>query len=501
MALRSISYPRPGSWGLNTQQDVLEDDAQRYLSLASNCVIGPDGKLSSRKDFSRLTSAFTGTVESIYAHRNNDGTESIMSAAAGKIYSGTSTLTQRHDYSATSTTLNSWSFASLGSKVFGFQAGVAPFCLNESTWASVAFVGAPWTNSPNVILAASGRLWAADDAAGSNRYTLWWSNLQDGTTWNAGDAGSLDVRKVWPGGFDVIISVVVSQDRVIIFGRNNILLYTLPADRNPASMSLTDSISGLGCSARDSVILAGGELYFLAHDGYYTLGRLAQITSLLAPAKVTRNVADDFIDSLSGETLTKVRAGYDPTNKLILLTLPTGNTVWCFHPDRIVASSTEGANVPAVTRWTNTSNPFRGFAANASGEFLCAMSDGIGQYNTYTPPAASSAYTFQWYTLHNPIQDQTRLKLLESFAMTLEAASGQTGTFNWSVDHKAATRTRSFTCDAVEFAEDPGIGIVHAPIGGECNVARFGASHTINGSKITVHGLRIYANPGATRIR
>jgi hypothetical protein len=503
VALQAISYPRPGSWGLNTQLDVLEDDEQRFAATALNGVIGPDGKLASRKDFSRLTSGFSGTVESITVHKHNDGTESVLSAAAGHLYSGTTTLTDRWDYSGTSTTLNSWMYASLSSRVFLFQGGMSPKCLNESTWANVA-ITAPtvaWT-SPDVVRAGSGRLWAANDAAGGNQYTLWWSNLQDGTVWNAGDAGLLDVRKVWPGGYDIITNVVIYQDRVLIFGKQNILMYTLPADRNPASMSLTDSIAGLGCIARDSVIVAGGDLYFLAHDGYYRLSRLAQVTSLLSAVKITANVADDFVDSLSGETLSKVRAGYDPTNKLVLLTLPTGNVVWCFHPDRNVVTGVEGINVPAVTRWTNTSNPFRGFAFNNAGDFYCAMTDGVGQYNTFTPPAASSAYTFQWYQLWNPIQNQTRIKSLKSVGLTLEAASGQTGTLNWQIDYVAGTtRTSSFTCDATDFAENPGIGVVRLPIGGHCNVARIGTSHTINGSKVTVHGLRIYATPGASRIR
>lgn len=503
MGWRGINIPRPGSAGLNTQADTIDNDAHlQFAAVATNGTIDSTGRLVSRKDFVQQTSGFSGTVETIYRHTNNDGTETILSVAGGKLYSGTGTMTVRWDNSGTSTTLNSFAFASLSSRIFLFQAGITPKCLNESTWADVAFVGSPWTSSPNVVLAASGRLWAADDAAGNERSTLWWSNILDGTTWNAGDAGELNVQRVWPGGNDSIIALAIYQDRVIIFGRNNILLYTLPSDRNPANMTLTDSMSGIGCVARDSVILAGGDLYFLALDGYYKLPRLAQVTSLLTAVKISQNVADDFNDSLTGETLTKVRAGYNTVEKLLVLCLPTGNKTWVWHLDRPVPTAVEGVTVPAVTYWTNTSVPFRGFAADKDGNWYCAFTNGIGKYTGYTPDGAGNAYTFEYDSLWNVLNDETRLKLLKSYALTLETNSAQTGTFRWRRDYvQGTTRTASFTCSATEFAEAPGIGVVKGPIGGECQSAKFGFTTTINGNKVGVHALRVFAKPGVTKVR
>jgi hypothetical protein len=505
VTLRGVNSPKPGSYGLNTQDDILTDEAQRWATLATNAVIDSSGKLTSRADFVLQTSGFSGTVQSIYCHKQNSGTNVILSAAAGKIYSGTTTLTQRHDYSATSTGLNSWQFASLTSKIYGFQGGVAPFVLNEDTYAAEAFTGAPWTQSPNVCLSASGRLWVADDVVGSNSYTLWWSNLLDGKVWNSGDAGSLDVRKAWHGGQDSITAVTIFQDRVIIFGRNNILLYTLPADRDPADMSLTDSISNLGCIARDSVILAGGDLYFLAADGYYRIQRLAQITSLMNAQKVSHLVSDDFKTSFASQARSRIRAGYNPSEKHIALSFPTDNTTWCFHTDRLVPAG-ENFNIPAVTRWTNVSVPFNGFCfemdANGVAQWYCAMENGIGKYTGYTPDGAGNAYDFEFYGQWTSLQDETRSKDLKSWTMTLETDSGQTGTFRWQLDHVGGTtRTQSFTCSATEFAEAPGIGVVKGQLGGSCNLARFGFTTSITGDKVALHSHRIYAKPGTTRIR
>jgi hypothetical protein len=503
VALRGVNFVRPGSYGLNTQSDIVDTAAARFASVATNGVIDNSGKLTSRKDFVLQTTGFTDVVEQVYTHRLNDGTEIILSAAAGKIYSGITTLTQRHDYSATSTTLNNWQFASLTSKIFGFQKGVAPFVLNESTFAAESFTGAPWTNSPNICIAADGRLWVADDEAGSNRHTVWWSNLLDGKVWNAGDAGLLNVQNAWPQGQDTIIAMEFLSGRLVIFGRNSILLYTMSADHNPADMSLTDTVENLGCVARDSVFVAGGDLYFLAHDGYYKIPRLAQVTSLMAPVKVSALVADEFKDSLASEDLAKVRAGYNPTEKLLVLALPTGNKTWCFHPDRQVPTVENGQQtVPAVTEWTNVSIPFRGFCYDKDGNWYCAMDDGIGKYTGYTPDGAGNAYDFDFYTLWDSLQDETRLKDLKSYAMTMETDAGQTGTFQWQLDYKSGTtRTASFTCDSTDFAEAPGIGVVRGAIGGNGNIARFGFTMPIDGDKVALHELRVYAKPGITKIR
>jgi hypothetical protein len=102
----------------------------------------------------------------------------------------------------------------------------------------------------------------------------------------------------------------------VILGRHAILLYTLPVDHNPANMELTDVISNLGCAARDSVVIANGDLYFLSDDGYYKIPKLAQTISLLpVPVKISKMISDDVITTYAAETLTKVRAGYYPKQR------------------------------------------------------------------------------------------------------------------------------------------------------------------------------------------
>jgi hypothetical protein len=609
--LKGLSFPKPGQFGVSTQDTVAAPDTPKQLgSLASNGVIDATGKLCSREEFVLQTSGFTGTIDQIYNHRNNDGTDTMLSVAGGIVYSGISTLTSRFDYRAGSqivdvggakagatatglandataytynmepdddgnaqtisvvgsaaqtytdllteinaditgatvalvggnlkftsattgaasnitltaggggtnlfTTLTSfvavrtatvgtvlrdgWQFGTLSGKIFAAQAGQHFTCLNETTFAVESIVGQPWTSSPNVLLAADGRLWAADDAAGGNSYTVWWSDLLDGKTWNSGDAGSLNVQNVWPAGQDTIVALAFMSGRLVILGRRSILLYQLPASHDPASMELVDVISNLGCSARDSVVIANGDLYFLADDGVYKIPKLAQTISLLpVPVKISKMIADDVIDTYASETLTAVRGGYNQKQRFYVLNAPVANKTFCWHVDRVLP---DPIAVPAVTDWTNTGNAFRAFASDKDGNWYCGMTDGIGKYTGYTTDGGDSTYTFDWYSLWDDFDDETRLKHLKSFAATLEATAAQTGTFRWKTDYGSTVNTVSFTCGATEFSN--GIGSVSGSIGRSCHVIQAGFTFPISGNKISINSLRVFAQPGATKIR
>jgi len=498
-SLRAINVNLPGSHGLNTQEATVPAEAptqSRFGAVVTNGVVDKSGKLTSRQDFVNQTSGLTGTVEALYVHRHTDGTETVLSATAGKLYSGVSSLTSRYDYSGTSTTNNYWQFASLSGKVFIAQAGMTLKCLNESTWADTALTGAPWSGSPNCVAAGYGRVWAADDAAGGNRHTLWWSNLLDGTTWNSGDAGSLSLINAWPQGQDSIVAVVLAYGRVIILGRNSILLYTLPADNNPASMTLTDTVSNLGCVARDSVIVTDNGVYFLSDNGVYRIDRLGQVTSLLALPQMSKLYTSDILTDIAAETAKKIRAGYYPKEGWYVLAFPTQNRTYCLHTRKMIPE----LDVPVTTVWNNTNMPFRAFAFDKDGNWYCAGTNGIHKYTGYTPDAASNAYTMTLTLQWNNFGDESKLKHFKGADLVVETASGQTGTFSWKEDYVAGTsRSVSFTCSAIEFAEDPGVGVVRiAGVGGSFSVVQPSVAFVINGDQVTLHQMRLFASPGKT---
>ena len=597
----------PGTYGLNSQSDIADDQLLRYASTASNAIVGSDGKLSAREDFVLQTTGFSGTVNNVYTHRLNDGTELVFSASAGQVYSGITTMTSRFDYRAGSqivdvggakagatatglandatnytylistdgganqtiavtgstaqtytnlvtqinndvtggscslvggnlkfvsstngasssisltsggggtnllTTLTSfvavrtasagtaaqtdWQFASLVGKIVMAQAGQMLTVLDEADFSVTSHTNQPWTSSPNIIMAADGRLWAADDAANNVRYKVWWSDLLSATKWSGGDAGSLDVRNVWPDGADFIVALEFLSTRLVILGRYSILLYTLPATHNPASMSLTDTVENIGCVARDSVKVVNGDLYFLSDSGVYRIPKLANVTSLLTMEKVSSLVEDDLISDYASETLTAVRAGFFPTRGWYVLNAPVANKTWVFHTKRPIPQ----INVPVVTNWTNVGMPFRGFCFDKSGKWYCAGTNGIYKYTGYTTDGANSVYTFDYYSQWLNFGREEQLKHMKGLTLTLEAKSGQTGTARWQGDYLAGTvRTATFTCDSTEFAEDPGIGEVKVALGGSYNSVKLGFTMTPTAAA-TIHQMRPYVTTGAVK--
>lgn len=394
-------------------------------------------------------------------------------------------------------TAENWQFASLSGEVFMAQIARQFTALTETTHAQVSIVGQPWSNSVNCVMAAYGRAWAADDETGGNRHTLWWSNLLDGLAWNSGDAGNLNLTNAWPNGQDAIVAIAAAFGRMIIFGRRSILMYTMPADNNPASMSLSDVFQNIGCVARDSVQVTDTGVYFLSDNGIYRIDKLTQTTSLLAAPQASYYYNDEVLAQIAAETAANIRSGFYPTEGYYVLSFPTSNATFALMTRR---NTTGDVIRPVAYRWTNTGRPFYAFAFDRNGNWYSGGVNGVHRYNGYTPDGTSNAYTMTWTGQWHPFEDESRLKHAKSVAIVLTAASGQTGTFEWRVDYLAGTtNSNAFTCSAAEFAENPGVGVVTLAIGRSFKVMQPSVSFAINGNKVTLHQIRLYASPGAVK--
>lgn len=386
-----------------------------------------------------------------------------------------------------------WQYASFKGRIYLAQAGQHFTVLNEDDFSVQSIVGQPWSGHPNVVMSAYGRVWVADDEAGSNRFTIWWSNLMDGLTWAIGDAGNISLAGAWPKGQDSIVALAAAFGRLVVFGRRSILLYTLPSDNNPAKMTLTDVIEDMGCVARDSVMVTDTGIIFLSDNGIYRIDKLGQTTSLMTPKQVSMLYNDDVLAQITTETPAAIRAGFYPTEGVYLLSFPTGNTTFCVHTKKLVPD----LEVPVGSTWNNAGRPFYGFAFDKDRNFYSAGVNGVHKYTGYTPDGASNAYNFTWSGQWMPIEDESRLKHFKSATAVVEAAAGQTGSFTYKLGYaEGTTFSNNVTCDAIEFAENPGVGSIIVPLGGSSVVIKPGLSFPINGNAVTLHQLRIYANPG-----
>ena len=149
-------------------------------------------------------------------------------------------------------------------KIYFFQRGFQPLVYDNSggsvvTLSSVS--GAAGVTSAmygNEVLAAYGRLWTADFS--SNKSTVYWSDLLIGHDWSGGTSGNIDISKVWPDGYDEIVALAAHNSLLIIFGKHSIVVYQ--GAESPASMTLADTVAGVGCVNRDTVQYTGADVLF-----------------------------------------------------------------------------------------------------------------------------------------------------------------------------------------------------------------------------------------------
>ena len=117
------------------------------------------------------------------------------------------------------------------------------------------------------MLAAYGRLWTADFS--TDKSTIYWSDLLSGHIWTGGSSGSLDISQVWPDGYDEIVALSAHNNHLIIFGKRGIVVYS--GATAPASVTLADTVSGVGCVDRDTVQYTGTDVLFLSQTGLKVL--------------------------------------------------------------------------------------------------------------------------------------------------------------------------------------------------------------------------------------
>ena len=473
--LQNITVAAPGFFGLNTQDSPIGGNPS-FASIADNCVIDQLGRIGARKGWTAVStngSSVLGSsrgIEMVYEFIDNSGDKYVISAGNNKIFTGTTTLTDATPTGYTPTA-NNWKAVTLNDHVYLFQRDHeyvigtdhdGSFVLEEHSAHSHATGSPPEANE---VLAAYGRLWAADITG--NKHTVYWSDTLNGHHWTGGTSGSLDVTTVWPTGFDEITALAAHNGFLIIFGKKSILVYS--GASSPASMTLTDTIEGVGCIARDSVQHTGTDIIFLSDAGVRSFGRTIQEKSM--PMRdISKNVRTDLMNLVSLQT-NAIKSVYSSDNAFYLLTLPDSNTVYCFD---MRTPLEDGSH--RVTTWSSL-NPLS-LAVLEDGEIYIGLESGIVKYNGYLEGTAQ--YQMRYFS--NPLDfgNTSNLKFLKKFNVTIIGGQATEAILNWGYDY-----TSNYTKQALVFTSSASVseyGIA------EYNIAQYVASSTINTPKINTTG-------------
>ena len=500
--LRSIDLVAPAFKGVNSEDSPIAQDTS-FAEIADNAIIDRQGRLASRKGNNVLTTNKTalGTdhIHNIHEFYDSAGNETIFSTGNNKIMSGTTTLTDLTPGSYT-ITANDWKIVNFNDKAYFFQRGFDPLVHDNSNGLrtfTVANGGATnATFKANEVLAAFGRLFIAGNA--SNDTIIYWSDLLDGNAFSGGSSGNIDVSKAWPDGADKIVALAAHNDFLVVFGEHSIIVYS-GAD-SPSSMAISDTVSGVGCIDRKTVVSIGSDLLFLSDDGLRSLGRTIQEKSLPI-SDLSRNVKQDLIAKLASKT-SPASTVYSPENYFYLLCLPDSNLVYCFD----LRGRLENGSF-RVTKWPSVN--FKSFARDRDGTVYIGTTDGIGKYDGFDDN--NSSYIFRYSSPGLTFGDPSKIKILKKIRPTIIGGNNVDIVLSWTYDFSVQANTSRFRVGSTnpaffgvseytqaEFSLGDLISRKSLNCTGNGTVITVGLQTEVNGASISLQEMNVLALIGKT---
>lgn len=508
-ALETFSITAPGFFGLNTQ-DASLDLASGFALIAKNCVIDKYGRIGARKGWTpehpTLAALGDNPVTALGELLTDDGLKYIIAAGNGKIFrlldNGTLTeLTYGGGGTAPTITASNWQIVALNECIYLFQAGHDPLifdpAISTTTYRRISeksgYVGT--VNNGNTVLAAYGRLWTAD--SNNNKVTVWFSDILAGHVWDTGTAGFLTIDQVWQNGADNIVGLGAHNGFLYVFGRNNILVYANAT--SPADMVLADSITGIGCIARDSIQNTGSDIIFLSATGLRSVLRTIQEKS--APLRdLSKNVRDEMMAIVQGEPVANIKSVYNPFDGFYLISYPSVSQVYCFDTK---AALPDGS--ARVTVWEGIIP--RSFTYTSDRKMLMGMSGYIGRYFGYQDNG--NKYLLQYYTNHVDLGNPNITSIPKKVTVYVIGGNNQAVVVKWGYEFnenyqsqttKIKAQGLSFYNEDLYTEAEYADGVLTVPLvvypTGSGKIYQTGYEADINGAPLSIQKIEIQAKTG-----
>ena len=508
-ALQTASISAPGFFGLNTQDSPL-DLAAGFALVATNCIIDQYGRVGSRKGWARVNASSgdlgANDVGVIHELVQADGTLTVLFAGNNKLFkldgsNAVVELTYGGGGVAPTITASNWSVASLNGITYFFQTGHDPLifepAVSTTTYRRVSekagYVGT--VPSGNIVISAFGRLWVADTA--TDNVTVFFSDLLAGHVWSTGTAGTLNIDRVWPNGADNITGLAAHNGFLIIFGKRQILVYANAT--TPATMSLGDTVGGIGCIARDSIQSTGKDILFLSNSGIRSFART--IVEKSAPlGDLSKNVRSDFMGIVAGEVLDGIKTVYSEAEAFYLVVLPSVKEVYCFDTRQQLQDGSF-----RVTVWDSIEPT--ALLSRRSGEVLIGKNGYVGKYGTYQDH--TEAYRMQYFTNHADLGNQNITSLLKRLKVVVIGGTNQFVTMKWGFDFS----TNYLSANALipvqgiseygigeygiaEYSEGVALQTLSTSASGSGKIVQTGYESNINGAPLSIQRIEIQSKDG-----
>lgn len=352
------------------------------------------------------------------------------------------------------------------------------------------------TFTPNIALAAYGRVWYADIA--NDRQTIYFSDLNAGQVLSGGSSGSLNIADVVPDG-DPIVALAAHNGFLVIFCNHHIVIYKNAADIG--TIALEDCINGIGCIARDSVAVTGTDLVFLSNGGVRSLMRTIQEKS--SPIRdISRNVRDDLMLIVDAETEKEIKAVYYERDAFYVISFPTSGVCYCFDSRGYLEN---GASRATMWRLTATA-----FCATVGRSLYIGKAGYIGNYSGYLDNG--NTYRMSYYTNWFDMGTPTVEKILKKVGITFIGGRGVQVAIKWAFDYSQSYRNTTYTLATPSVAEygiaeydiaEYTAGVVFdnttTQLGGTGRLIQLGIEAMINNSELSVQKMDCYVKSGKIR--
>lgn len=503
-----VSLISPGFYGLNTQDSPTEIDP-KFAIDATNCVIDRSGRVASRKGWvaQHTTEAALGTanIEAMGEHTDVDGTTTTIAAGNNKIFKFTGTSLTELTYGgggvAPTITASNWQPAPHFNALIMFQIGHDPLIYDTAlSTTQYRRMSEHPTYSGTVPLAdcaisAYGRVWAARTT--TNKATVKWSDTGTHQKWTGGTSGSLDLTGVWPGGADEITALAAHNNNLIIFGTRQILIYA--GALTPSTMTLTDSIVGIGCVARDSVQVTGKDVLFLSSGGVQSISRTIQEKS--APINsVSRNVNDDILGYIGSIAAVDAKSAFSISDSFYLLSFRSSGITYCFDTRFMLP---DGA--ARVTVWTSIAP--RSYLYTKNRSLLIGKAGYVAKYEGFTD--GGSTYRMTYYTTWMDFGRPAALSILKKIKMIVLGAQSQDIVVKWGYDYIPGTGIGTVTLSSItpaeygvgeygiaEYSSNQVTNLVTIPASGSGTVVQIGFEAQLESQSISIQKIDIHSKEG-----
>ena len=448
--LQNINIAAPAFAGINTEDSPLQT-GDVFGEIADNCVIDRYGRIGARRGFADVTTDKTAyasnAVEQIAEHVPFVGsTPAMFSFANNKVFQGEAVPADITPAGHAGITGNDWDHGQVAKWSMFAQDGHEMLFYDEAADTmyehSHATISGGLTTFPqgNVCVGAYGRCWTYERSSVDNKGYLYFSDLLIPYDFNGGSSGSFILDNVWPNGNDDVIGMAAHNGFMILFGRRQILVYGGMDDLPGTNGSLVDTVSGIGCIQRDSVVSTGDDIIWLDSEGVRSFGRTIQEKSLPI-GDISANVRSDIRQAIVDSEAVGNKYGaaaYSQATGFYMITFPDLGYIYVFSMSR--GPLENGAY--RTTRWTGLQTVKAITFTSDDRTLVGTDTSSIAHYTEYSD--WGEEYTMRYYSNPLDFDQPSTWKIPKQVDVTIIGGAGMTFRLLWAFDFLTNYRKRLF---------------------------------------------------------